>query len=274
MSHKTAKELGIHMPPPSYWPLLVTFAIGFVPVGIVTRHYFSADMGSLLIWFGIFAIGFTLMGWCYEVIKDKGDVHTEGEVNQQQDDLTMVTKLMLISEAAVFAALFAHYFYTKDFMESGISVIFGLQAMRPEGILETSMPAMGTMLLMLSSYTCHVAHHALMHDNRGKAQSWLIATIVLGLVFLGIQGYEWGYLNGLEQAFTVETSMFATDFYMMTGFHGAHVAIGIVMLFLVYARLEMGNMNGRRHFSMIAASWYWHFVDVVWIVLFFSIYLI
>jgi hypothetical protein len=97
MSSKTAKELGIHMPPPSYWPLLVTFAIGFVPAGIVTRHYFSGDIGSLMIWFGVFAIGFSLMGWCYEVIRDKGDVHTEAEVNQQQNDLTMVTKLMLIS---------------------------------------------------------------------------------------------------------------------------------------------------------------------------------
>jgi cytochrome c oxidase subunit III len=274
MTQKTAKELGIHMPPLSFYPILVTIGLFFVPTGILVRNYGESGLGVSLIWFGVVFLGFSLMGWAHEVVRDKADVHTDDEVAQQQTDLSMVTKLMLVSEAAVFGALFAHYFYTKDFIESGLSVIYESSIMRPGGILETSLPAIATMILMFSSYTCHVAHHAIMHGNKGKAKSYLILTMVLGLIFLGIQGHEWGYFAGLKESFTIESGMFGTAFYMMTGFHGAHVAIGIVLLFLAYARLEMNHMDEKRHFTILAASWYWHFVDIIWIGLFFTIYLI
>ncbi|MCB0278758.1 MAG: heme-copper oxidase subunit III [Calditrichaeota bacterium] len=275
MTQKTAAELGIHMPPPSAYPILTTIGLTFIPTGILVYTYSAnPSLGELMIWFGVFFIGFTLMGWAHQVIKDKNDAHTEAEVQQQQSDLTFVTKIMLVSEGAVFGALFAHYYYHKSFIESGISVLYDSTILRPTGILETSLPAIATMILMLSSYTCHIAHHALMHGNKAKTKTYLLVTIGLGLIFLGIQGHEWGYLNGLAEAFTVHTGMFGTSFYLMTGFHGAHVAIGIVLLFLVYWRLELNHMDEKRHFSILAASWYWHFVDIIWIGLFFTIYLI
>jgi cytochrome c oxidase subunit 3 len=276
MQHKTAQELGIHLPPLSFYPILVSVGLACIPLGIIQNHYSPESVrGEYILLFGIFFLCFSLMGWAWEVIKDKNDAHSESDVAQQQSDLGMVTKLILVSEGAVFFSLFAHYFYHDlYFIKNGVSTVFDLRYMRPEGVLETTIPALATMLLMASSFTCHLAHHALIHGNKAKSKTWLLYTIALGLIFLGMQGHEWGYLHGLKEPFTASTSMFGTSFYLMTGFHGAHVALGLVMLFLVYSRLEMGHMTEKRHFSMLAASWYWHFVDIIWIILFFTIYLI
>ena len=270
MSHKTAAELGIHLPSPTAWPAMVTLGFAAIPTSILLGEHFNPEISGIVFWLGLLFFGFSLMGWAHEVIKDKNDAHTEAEIEQQQSDLSMVTKLILISEGAVFGGLFVHYFYHKDWFEN----VLHLGNLRPEGLLETSLPAIGTLILMFSSYTCHIAHHAMMHAEKGKAKTYLIVTVVLGLIFLGMQGHEWGYLHGMPEAFTSGSSLFGTLFYLMTGFHGAHVAIGIVLLALVYFRLEMDHMDEKRHFSFIAASWYWHFVDVIWIVLFFTVYLI
>jgi len=269
MAHKTAAELGIHLPAPTPWPAMVTVGVGLIPTGILAQKYFMPEHGMAILWIGVLLVGFTLMGWCHQVIQDKNEAHTDGEIEQQKNDLTLATKLMLVSEAAIFGGLFVHFFYNKDYAVNLLGMEF-----RPEGLLETSLPAIGTLLLISSSFTCHVAHHAFEAGNRGKAKTYLVYTMVLGLIFLGMQGYEWGHLAGLPEPFTAASGVFGTCFYLMTGFHGAHVAMGIMMLFLVYARMEMNHMTEKRHFSMVAASWYWHFVDVVWIVLFFTVYLI
>jgi cytochrome c oxidase subunit 3 len=125
--------------------------------------------------------------------------------------------------------------------------------------------------LVLSSLTCELAHKALLRNRRAACKNWLFVTIALGFIFIGMQGYEWGELLTYYQL-TPTSSYVGTIFYLITGFHGFHVITGLLMLFLVYARLEMGSFDRKRHFSMNAASWYWHFVDVIWLFVFFCLY--
>ena len=147
----------------------------------------------------------------------------------------------------------------------------------PEGLhLGGAMAVGATALLLTSSITCEFAHHAIMHKEKGKARALLLSTLLLGTTFLMFQGYEYGLL--FEAGYTPTdlagsgAAAHSAYFYAATGFHGLHVAMGLVMLFLVYIRMEMGHFTKERHFSFIAASWYWHFVDVVWILLFITVY--
>ncbi len=116
------------------------------------------------------------------------------------------------------------------------------------------------------------AHAALVRNRRRAAGLWTLATITLGTVFLGFQGHEWGFLKSYDK-FTQTGGTFGTTFYAMTGFHGLHVMVGLVMLILVWFRMRLGHFDPERHFAFIAAAWYWHFVDFVWVLLFFTVYL-
>ena len=112
------------------------------------------------------------------------------------------------------------------------------------------------------------------------AKILFVCTIILGVIFLAFQGFEWGELiqKGFyplsDQLHNDPAASFASLFYVGTGFHGLHVAIGLVMLFMVLMRLEFGHFKGKRHFAVVAASWYWHFVDIVWGLLFITVYVV
>ena len=259
-----AQEHALHLPPSSLWPLIMSVGIGFIPFGVIFLGWGSKIVAELLFICGSSITLVSLMGWAQSVIRDKSHPG-ERSLVMTENDLVMFLKYFLISEAAIFAALFVHYYYHRYQMP------FWPPAGSPE--METHLPALATLLLMFSSLTCEMGHRAFKHGSRFRAKTLTVATIVLGLVFLGMQGYEWGVLHG-QHGFTTSTNIFGTMFYMMTGFHGLHVATGVVMLALVYGRMEMGHMTEKRHFALLAASWYWHFVDVIWIGLFFSLYLI
>lgn len=255
----------VHLPPKSAWPLILTLGLGFLPFGLIAWRTGHAIIAELLILIGGAVSAVSLMAWAHSVVRDKKEDHFVGKVSLQQKDLMLFLKYFLISEAAIFGGLFAHYFYHRHVME------FWPPAGTPE--IDTHYTAIATLILMLSSVTCEMGLKAIERGDKLKTKSWLLVTIAMGLVFLGFQGFEWGILLN-QFGFTVETNIYGTMFYMMTGFHGLHVAIGIVFLVLAYGRLELGQMNEQRHFSIIASSWYWHFVDVIWVLLFFSLYLI
>jgi len=221
-----------------------------------------ADIGIKVFVAGVVLSVIPGIGWVNQIIREKHEM----DIFQAAKDLSLSWKLFLISEAAIFGSFFGHYFYTR--WHAGAD-------WPPPGSphIHLEIPVIGTLILVSSSFTCELAHKALVVGRRGLAKNWMIITLALGVFFLVLQGYEWGYLQAYDQ-FTVSKNMFATAFYMITGFHGAHVVTGLLMLIMVYARMEMGSFDKDRHFSMLAASWYWHFVDVIWVLVLSSVYLL
>lgn len=137
--------------------------------------------------------------------------------------------------------------------------------------LVTWLPLWNTILLVTSSFTVHAAHVALKNDNRKKFIQWLGVTVALGIAFLFLQVEE--YIHAYtEMGLTLKSGIYGTTFFMLTGFHGAHVTMGTIMLLIQFLRGLKGHFKADDHFGFEAASWYWHFVDVVWLGLFLLVY--
>ncbi|MDX2177382.1 MAG: cytochrome c oxidase subunit 3 [Candidatus Sumerlaeia bacterium] len=255
-------EEHIHMPSPSIWPFLAGLALLFAPVAVILMGHGRPDIGLPLLAMGTVLAVVPGIGWCVQVIREKAEV----DLFQSAKDLSMSWKLFLVSEAAIFGAFFGYYFAIR--WAAGHN-------WPPPGSphIDPVIPILGTVMLVTSSFTCELGHKALVAGKRALCKNWTYVTIALGLAFLSLQAYEWGYLGAYDQ-FKMGNNVFATCFYMITGWHGFHVITGLLMLIMVYARLEGGAFSRKRHFSMLAASWYWHFVDVIWILVLFSIYLL
>ncbi len=272
-----------HVPPGSIWPLLVTIGLMFVPfgvlsvLGVMTGSHWGigglnlehAWVGKLLIGIGAVIFLYCLMGWCNQIIREKRIAH---DVVAQQKDLQMFILLFLCGEATAFGAIFG-FFYTRRIQDA----LFG-PVISPDFHFGGPTVTYATFMLLFSSVTCEFAHHALVRHKIGLAKLFFVFTILLGIAFLGYQGLEWGEL--IQRGFTPvsipsgSSASFAAIFFTGTGFHGLHVSIGLVMLFMVLFRLEAGHFRGRRHFAAVAASWYWHFVDIVWVLLFITVYVV
>jgi cytochrome c oxidase subunit 3 len=269
-----------HVPPPSLWPLLVTGGLTLVPFGVVSLlgtlnkspiwgPLTNPKVGLAFLLTGALIFIVCLMGWCHQNIKEKVISH---DVGKQQKDLQSFILLFLTGELMAFGAVFG-YFYHQAVYYSDFGPVHGMHFGGP-------LVAYATFILLFSSVTCEFAHHALQAHKMVMAKVLFLATIVLGGIFLAFQGFEWGEL--IQKGFypiggsldNHGAAAFASLFYIGTGFHGLHVAIGLVMLFMVLMRLEVGHFKGKRHFSVVAASWYWHFVDIVWVLLFITVYVV
>ena len=157
------------------------------------------------------------------------------------------------------------------------SVMAGVTA-SPAGIIEPFqamtpfwLPTINTALLLSSGVTLTIAHHALLQDQRAKTIQFMWLTVLLGVVFLVVQGYE--YYHAYEDLNLKLTSgVYGSTFFMLTGFHGFHVFVGMLMLLFVTLRLQKGHFSSQSHFGFEGAAWYWHFVDVVWLGLYVLVY--
>jgi len=119
--------------------------------------------------------------------------------------------------------------------------------------------------------TLTISHHALIADHRGKAIFWLFATIALGFIFVGLQGYEY-YHAYTDLNLKFNSGAYGSLFFMLTGFHGFHVLLGATMLTVILIRMMKGHFKADHHFGFEGAAWYWHFVDVVWLGLYLFVY--
>lgn len=268
-----------HVPPPSIWPLIVTAGLALIPPGVLsligslksTGWPIISDprAGLAMIAAGSLVFIYALMSWGHQNIVEKRISH---DPVKQQKDLQLFVLLFLVGELAAFGAIFGYIFTRKYYAAD-----FGPP--HAEGFhFGGPMAAIATFILLSSSVTCEFAHHAIEHGKVQLGRWLLIGTLALGAIFLGFQGYEWGEL--MQRGFyplgiaSGGASSFAAVFYTGTGFHGLHVAIGLTMLFMVLMRLEAGGFRAHRTFSLVAASWYWHFVDIVWVLLFITLYVL
>ncbi|HEX7077484.1 MAG TPA: cytochrome c oxidase subunit 3 [Candidatus Eisenbacteria bacterium] len=248
-----------HDPVPSHWPIITAFGAGLIPVGLVLNAH-GTKLGLAVILVGLLI---TILGagrWWGELLGDRFMGRDLVDANAR---LRTAMVLFIASEAAIFAAFFAALFYAR----------YHAPAWPPAGMphFEILLPAVNTAILLGSSVTCHLAHTALEKGRREGVVAALLMTIFLGAVFLCGQAYEYGALNGA--AFNIKSGIFGTTFFMLTGFHGLHVLMGIVFLNVVYGATMRGRITGEQHFPLQAASWYWHFVDAVWVCVFSVVYL-
>ena len=139
-----------------------------------------------------------------------------------------------------------------------------------EGILDVPLTSLSTFVLLMSSLTMVLGLAGVQRGDRRLGTLWLGATAFLGAIFLGFQSYE--FTHFWHHGLTLSSNLFGSSFYMLTGFHGAHVTIGAIMLAVMLGRSMRGHFTPENHFAFEAAAWYWHFVDVVWLLLFVLVY--
>ncbi|SDY18874.1 cytochrome c oxidase subunit 3 [Halobellus clavatus] len=247
----------------SWWPFVT--ALGAAGVYVAAALYIlgrgdSAIVGpmvgpaALVATIGIFLVG--LYGWTYHAFVVK--FWSRDASAQSANKLRWGMLAFLGSELATFGGLFGYYFYIRT--GDWESIFVGI----PE--LTGSLVLINTALLILSSITLHYAHLAIRKNDRRKFIGGLAGTLLLGVVFIGGQVYEY-YEFIIHEGFTLTSGFFGSAFFGLTGLHGLHVSLGAVLLGIVFARALLGQYSAERHVSVSTASMYWHFVDVVWIFL-------
>jgi cytochrome c oxidase subunit 3 len=177
-------------------------------------------------------------------------------------NMLLGVKLGILSEVMLFGALFAAYFVVRG-ESRGWPPVAGLE--RPELLL----PGLNTLLLVSSSGTMQWAVRAARSGDRSRILRWLGLTLLLGGIFITVQGYEFA-TNG----FGLDAGVFGSTFYILTGFHGAHVLAGLGLIAIVANRARRGFVSAERHTAVEATSYYWHFVDAVWLFLFSTLYVL
>jgi len=247
----------------SWWPFVT--AAGAAGVYIAAALYILgrgdsaivspvAGPAALVATVGLFLVG--LYGWVYHAFVIKfwdRDADT-----QSANKLRWGMLAFLGSELATFGALFGYYFYIRA-GEWG-SMLVGVPN------LTTSLVIGNTLILIVSSVTLHYAHVGIRNDDRAKFIGGLAVTLLLGVIFIGGQVYEY-YEFIIHEGFTLTSGLFASAFFGLTGLHGLHVSLGAVLLGIVFVRALMGQYSAERHVSVSTVSMYWHFVDVVWVFL-------
>jgi cytochrome c oxidase subunit 3 len=168
---------------------------------------------------------------------------------------------MISSEVIFFANLIIGYLYLR--VRAG--------QWPPQGIepLELLLPTINTAILLSSALPMHGAHLAIRRGDRKGMQQGLVLTAVLGMIF--ISGQAWEYTHS---PFSIKTGTFGSTFFTLTGFHGLHVIVGIILIWICFFRSLRGSFNREHHFGVEAATMYWHFVDAVWVILFGVLYLL
>src|SRR5438105_12145853 len=177
--------------------------------------------------------------------------------------------LFISSEAMFFGALFTTYFFLRSRIPEWEPVFGEKPTWQVDPIFGIGLPTLNTIELLLSSVTMQIAVNAIKRGDRRSLRNWLIPTIILGVMFLVGQGFEYTRLGFLPR-----DGIFAGVLFTLTGFHGAHVTGGVIFNTIVFYRTLRGQFTARRHLAVEAASIYWHFVDVVWIGLFTTIYIV
>jgi cytochrome c oxidase subunit 3 len=191
----------------------------------------------------------------------------EAEAGPTNEYLGIV--LFIVSEAIMFGAFFAQYFYNRILSPewpnpTGLPPGF-------ERVPAFPLPVILTVLLVASGFTAHNAQTAIRRDDRDAFQGWLIVTILLGVGFLAGQAYEYSLLM-FREGFTPSSGIYGTAFFSLTGLHGLHVTAGVTVLIGVLIRAFMGHFSSRSHFGVEGSVLYWHFVDVVWLALYATLY--
>jgi len=272
------------VPQPSQWPIVASLALLLLATGAATWVN-GAVAGPYVLALGGAVILFVMFGWFGALI---GEGRHGLYDDQVEGSLRSGMAWFIFSEVVVFAALFGALFYLREIsvpgLASGDTHTFlwpqfhgGWPASGPisEGSFTPMrpwpIPTINTAMLLTSGLLVTLAHGALNNGQRGRLVALLSATIVLGLLFLRMQASEYHHAYTALHL-TLATGAYGATFYLLTGLHGLHVAIGSLFLLVTLTRVVRGDFSVRHHVGFQAATWYWHFVGVVWLILYVVVY--
>lgn len=288
---------------PSHWPItgsigLFTFMFGFVQV-----LHGNMPLGPIVMGIGTLVLLTTMVGWFGAVIKESiNGLHS----HQMDRTYRWAMVWFIVSEISLFGIFFGALFYVRVFGLSELGDNSGelahlllftkgaathdmlwpdfqdvwplLRNPNPtlfvgpkESMGAWGIPAINTCLLLSSGVTVTIAHWALKKNNRPVLLLGLLATVLLGFTFEGFQIYEY-HEAYTHLGLTLSSGIYGATFYTLTGLHAMHVTVGALMLTVILIRCLKGHFQPEHHFAFEAASWYWHFVDVVWLFLFVLVY--
>ncbi|NOH27138.1 cytochrome c oxidase subunit 3 [Vibrio mediterranei] len=292
-----SKPQSYYVPAQSSWPIVGAIALFLVAVGagLTVQHLETGGAGSVIgnvtLALGFAVLLYMLSGWFSNVV-------SESLAGLYSDQITRSFRQgmswFIFSEVMFFGAFFGALFYarmisvpwlggadnnvmTHEVLWPGFEAIWPLTT-TPAGDTTEAMPWQGlplknTIILLLSSITLHMAHVSLEKNKRTALIAWLEVTIVLAVFFLYYQAVEYAHAYQ-DMGLTLQSGIYGNTFFMLTGFHGLHVCLGTIFLIVLLFRIAKDHFTPKDHFAFQAGSWYWHFVDVVWLCLFVFVYVL
>jgi len=267
MSDSHTKNHDYHLVDPSPWPAVGAASAFVMAVGAII--YMRMESPWVLI-IGTVGVLYTMASWWKDIIDE---AHNGDHTQVVQLHLRYGMILFIASEVMFFVAWFWAFFDISLFPGEAVQVarteLTG--GIWPPADIQTfnpwHLPLINTLILLTSGTTVTWAHHALVHGDRDGLKWGLLCTVILGVLFTALQAYEYAAAE-----FAFAGHIYGSTFFMATGFHGFHVIVGTIFLAVCLFRALAGHFKPEQHFGFEAAAWYWHFVDVVWLFLFVSIY--
>jgi cytochrome c oxidase subunit III len=280
----TTQQAHYFVPQPMPWPLMGSVSLFFLIVGgiFVMNDTSGGWVGMAL---GLMLLVYVMFRWFGDVIRE-----SEGGKYGSWEDRSFRWGMswFIFSEVMFFAGFFGALFWVRVMSVPDLSSLThntylwpGFTSHWPSagpGFEEKfspmgawGLPAINTALLLTSGVTVTIAHWALKEGKRAILNWFLFLTILLGVIFLGVQAYEYSHAYA-ELNLKLTTGAYGSTFFMLTGFHGFHVTCGAIMLTVIWFRCLRGHFKPDQHFAFEGVAWYWHFVDVVWLGLFIFVY--
>jgi cytochrome c oxidase subunit 3 len=286
----TASPSDYYLPHGTHWPIIGSIGLTVTFVGFA-RFLHGSEMTMMFL--GIAIVIFMIYGWFGQVINES----LAGLYNKQVDmSFRWGMGWFIFSEVMFFGAFFGALFYARAYsipwlggasnndatawllwpdFESAWPLLAVPMAEKFEVAKQAmgawGLPAINTAILLTSGLTVTLAHHALKRRDSTWLVYWLFATVALGFLFVGLQAWEYVHAYG-ELNLRLDSGIYGSTFFMLTGFHGFHVTMGAIMLLVITIRAMKGHFSPENHFAFEAVAWYWHFVDVVWLGLFIFVY--
>ena len=279
-----------YVPHGAYWPLVGSVALATTTCGLAIHLNYSS-IGLPIMFTGIGILIVMMFGWFGTVVKE-----SEGGVYGRWEDKSFRLGMawFIFSEVMFFGAFFGALYYarilsvpwllgdgtganTHAWLWNTYTEVWPTNGPLDMGGSDFHMgwwplPFINTIILLSSGVTVTIAHHAIIKNNRPRFILGLLATVVLGFLFVYLQAVE--YQHAYHEGMKLSSGIYGSTFFMLTGFHGFHVTMGAIILLVVLVRAIRGHFTPSRHFAFEAAAWYWHFVDVVWLGLFIFVYIL
>nr|QYH50550.1 cytochrome c oxidase subunit III [Papilio nephelus chaonulus] len=249
-----------HLVDYSPWPLTGAIGVMTLVTGMI-KWFHEFNINLMILGYAIILL--TMYQWWRDICR---------EGTYQGSHTILVSKglrwgmiLFIISEVFFFISFFWAFFHSSLSPNIEIGAMWPPSSIIPFNPFQ--IPLLNTIILITSGVSVTWAHHAIMENNFSQTTQGLFVTIILGIYFTILQAYEY-----IEAPFTIADSIYGSTFFMATGFHGLHVIIGTIFLSICFLRHLSTHFSNKHHFGFEAAAWYWHFVDVVWLFLYISIY--